>query len=464
MKNGQGKTKNHVKCPTAPRLCRWASGVVACAVFAVVLAWLATLLLPTPGDPLAKMPLPVNEQQIKRGAYLAHVGDCVACHTAPGKAKFSGGEAIASPIGGMIPPNITPDKNTGIGSYTYGDFERAVRYGIAPSGDTLYPAMPWTSYSRITQDDMAALYTYFMHGVTPVVAPRQQDTIPWPLSLRWPMTWWRWLFAPKPLATASLPTDPVELGAYYVSGLGHCGACHTPRAITLQEVAFDNHQGSQFLSGGQVIDGYSVPSLRGEQRSGLGQTRADEIVALLKTGRSDRTATFGPMSDVVTHSTQYMSDGDLSAIAAYLRSLAPNKNQDKPYYDLTTFNVLTRGGALPTGAKQYLSHCEGCHLANGLGYKNKFPALALNTMVNNPDPGSLIKIVLNGATNTGTQHNETDYSMPAFANTLNDEDIAEILSFIRSSWGNQASEISASEVSEVRQNQSAPSPDAAHNP
>ncbi|MEJ4043716.1 c-type cytochrome [Erwinia sp. SLM-02] len=450
MKHSRYASQHHKKHSTAWRLCRWTSGIVACVVVVAVLAWLATLVIPKSGNALAKDPLPVNEQQIKRGEYLARVGDCVACHTAPGKPAFSGGLPIASPIGGMIPPNITPDKSTGIGHYSYGDFERAVRYGIAPSGDTLYPAMPWISYSRLTQDDMAALYAYFMHGVTPVVAPRQQNTIPWPLSLRWPMTWWRWLFAPETALTAALPKDPVALGTYYVTGLGHCGACHTPRAITLQEAVFDNSKGSQYLSGGQVIDGYSVPSLRGERRSGLGLTRAEEIVALLKTGRSDKTATFGPMSDVVTHSTQYMSDSDLYAIAAYLRSLQPNIIQDKPYYDLTTLNRLTRGDELTPGGKLYLSHCEGCHLANGLGYKNKLPALALNTMVNNPDPASLIKIVLTGATNAETKHSDTLYSMPAYAGSLSDENIADVLSFIRSSWGNQAAEVSASAVSEVR--------------
>lgn len=452
MKNGRGKTKNHTKCSITSRLCRWTSGIVACVAVAAVLAWVATLIIPKPGYPLAKISLPIDEQQVARGEYLARVGDCVACHTAAGKPAFSGGLPIASPIGGMIPPNITPDKKTGIGNYSFGDFERTVRYGIAPSGDTLYPAMPWTSYSRITDNDMAALYAYFMHGVTPVAAPREHNTIPWPLSLRWPMTWWRWLFAPKPLPPGPLPKEPVALGAYYVTGLGHCGACHTPRAITLQEVVFDNSKGTRYLSGGQVIDGYSVPSLRGEQRSGLGQTHADEIVALLKTGRSDKTATFGPMSDVVTHSTQYMSDSDLSAIAAYLRSLQPNIIQDKPYYDLTTLNQLSRGEALSPGAKQYLSHCEGCHLSNGLGYKNKFPALALNTMVNNPDPASLIKIVLEGATNAETKHNDTLYSMPAYADSLSDGNITDILNFIRSSWGNQAPEVSASAVAEVRKN------------
>lgn len=456
MKNGRKTIQNNTKYSTVSGLCRWARGIVACAVVAVVIAFSVTVIIPKPGDPQAKLPLPITEQQIQRGAYLARAGDCVACHTAPGKPAFSGGLPIASPIGGMIPPNITPDKKTGIGHYSFGDFDRAVRYGIAPSGDTLYPAMPWTSYSRITQNDMAALYAYFMHGVAPVAAPRQPNTIYWPLSLRWPMTWWRWLFAPKPTPPGPLPKDPVALGAYYVTGLGHCGACHTPRALTLQEVAFDNSEGSRFLSGGQVIDGYSVPSLRSEQRSGLGQTRADEIVALLKTGRSNNTATFGPMSDVVTHSTQYMSNSDLAAIAAYLRSLQPNKIQDKPYYDLTTWNQLARGDAVSPGASQYLSHCEGCHLSNGLGYKDKFPALALNTMVNNPDPSSLIKIVLDGATNADTEHNDTLYSMPSYATTLSDGNIADILSFIRSSWGNKASEVSASQVSEVRLHSATP--------
>lgn len=451
MKNSLIEPRKNTGSPILRRASRWIIGLAALLVIAMFLGWGITKIIPEPGNRQTNLPHPITDEMVKRGAYLARVGDCVACHSTPGKPEFSGGQPIASPIGGMIPPNITPDRETGIGRYSFGDFDRAVRYGIAPSGDTLYPAMPWISYARLSRQDMAALYAYFMHGVAPVSAPRAPDTIPWPLSLRWPMTWWRWSFAPTITPPDSQPNDPVALGAYYVEGLGHCGACHTPRALTLQETAFEDTENHQFLSGGQVIDGYSVPSLRGEQRSGLGQTRSEEIVELLKTGRTDKTATFGPMSDVVSHSTQYMSDSDLRAIAAYLHSLVANKTEDKPYYDLSSWTALSRNAALPPGGKQYLSYCEGCHVSNGLGYRKKFPALALNSMVNIANPDALIKIVLEGGTQANTAQNAPVYSMPAYADQLSDRDIAEILTFIRSSWGNQAPEVSAAQVSAVRQ-------------
>ncbi|MEO9270289.1 cytochrome c [Serratia ureilytica] len=357
-----------------------------------------------------------------------------------------------SPIGGMVPPNITPDKNFGIGNYTYDDFNRAVRYGIAKNGDTLYPSMPWVSYSRISVSDMEALYAYFMYSVQPVARASNANTIPWPLSIRWPMTYWRWFFTPSvQLPPQDAPTDSLALGAYYVNGLGHCGACHTPRALTLQEVAFDEHDGNAYLSGGQLIDGYFVPSLRGEKVSGLGNSSTEEIVELLKTGRTDKTATFGPMSDVVTNSTQYMTESDLHAIASYLRSLPARVQQEKSYYSSNTYAALSHGDISSVGASVYMKNCEGCHLANGLGYSKKFTRLALNSTVNSQEPNGLIQIVLVGSSHAKTMDNNIPiYSMPGFSQSLSDQDIADVITFIRSSWGNNASAVSATMVAESR--------------
>ncbi|AUO04907.1 alcohol dehydrogenase [Serratia marcescens] len=426
------------------------------AVGCLLLGGGVTKIVPRPGDPQKKLSTPITPALIEKGAYLARVGDCVACHSMPGKSDFSGGMPIASPIGGMVPPNITSDINAGIGSYSFGDFDRAVRFGIAKDGETLYPAMPWTSYSRISVNDMEALYAYFMRGVPPVSAPSQANTIPWPLSMRWPMTYWRWLFAPKvPPPIQAAPSDPISLGAYYVQGLGHCGACHTPRALTLQESAFDDigSVGNKYLAGGQVIDGYYVPSLRGELVSGLGNTKSGEIIELLKTGRTNKTAAFGPMSDVVTNSTQYMTKGDLSAIASYLKSLPARVNQDKPYYDMKTYEELSEGILTHAGASVYMKNCEGCHLSNGLGYSKKFSSLALNSSVNSPGADGLIRIVLSGETHAKTQvQGIPSYYMPSFAKSLSDQEIADVLTFIRSSWGNNATAVTASDVAESRKN------------
>ncbi|WP_413715635.1 cytochrome c [Serratia ureilytica] len=426
--------------------------IVGFGIFFVL--WGATEITPRPGLPAnSRISVTVVDTSlIERGAYLARVGDCVACHSMPGNSDFSGGAAIASPIGGMVPPNITPDKNVGIGNYTFEDFDRAVRYGIARNGETLYPAMPWTSYSRIAESDMKSLYAYFMYGVKPVAKPSNANTIPWPLSMRWPMTYWRWLFTPSAAnPPQDPPTEPLALGAYYVNGLGHCGACHTPRALTLQEVAFDEQGGDEYLSGGQVIDGYFVPSLRGENVSGLGRTSVPELVELLKTGRTDKTATFGPMSDVITNSTQYMTEDDLHAMATYLRSLQARVKQHKANYSAKTYDALSRGDFFSVGASVYMKNCEGCHLANGLGYSKKFTQLALNSSVNSQEANGLIKIVLVGANHAKTEDNNVSiYSMPSFAQSLSDQEIADVLTFIRSSWGNNASEVSTSMVAESR--------------
>jgi mono/diheme cytochrome c family protein len=244
----------------------------AVGLLAVACAYLAALLLGgRVGDPHARSPLAATPALISKGAYLAAAGDCAACHTTKGGAAFAGGLAIASPVGVIYSPNITPDPKTGIGAYTFGDFERVIRRGVLPNGQTLYPAMPYPSFSRLTDQDVAALYAYFMHGVAPVSLRDRPEGIVWPLSLRWPLTYWRWLFAPapRPFSPADGMTPTVARGAYLVEGLGHCGACHTARALTLQEVALTPKDGARYLAGSR-FNGWYAPSLRRDDLSGLG--------------------------------------------------------------------------------------------------------------------------------------------------------------------------------------------------
>ena len=181
-------------------------------------------------------------EQIARGEYLARAGDCVACHTAMGGTEFAGGLGMKTPIGTIYSTNITPDKETGIGDYSFEDFDNAVRHGIAKNGQTLYPAMPYPSYAVVTESDMRALYAYFMHGVAPVKAANRDSDIPWPLSMRWPLRFWRGIFAPevKDFQPAKAEDPVLARGRYLVEGLGHCGACHTPRSLTMQEKALNN--------------------------------------------------------------------------------------------------------------------------------------------------------------------------------------------------------------------------------
>lgn len=419
------------------------------------------LALTLAGPALAAQPPAPDEGAdpalIVRGDYLARAGDCVACHTAKGGKPFAGGLPMETPIGTLYSTNITPDK-TGIGEYRFEDFDKAVRHGIAKGGGTLYPAMPYPSYARVSDDDMRALYAYFMHGVEPVAQENRDSDIPWPLSMRWPLAFWRWTFAPKVEAFVPAPgQDPVVArGAYLVEGLGHCGACHTPRAFTMQEKSLDAGDGDAFLSGSAPLEGWIAKNLRGDHTDGLGSWSEAQLVAFLKTGRSERSAVFGGMSDVVVHSMQYLRDDDLLAIARYLKSLPARNPQDTPHaYDRQVADALWKGDDSRPGAALYLDNCAACHRTDGQGYTRVFPALAGNPVVQTEDPSSLISLVLKGGTLPATHQAPSTFSMPAFGWRLSDQQVAEVVSFIRGSWGNRGAAVSVRDVERLRDDDSA---------
>jgi len=389
---------------------------------------------------------------IKQGEYLARAGDCVACHTAKGGKPFAGGLPMETPIGVIYSTNITPDK-TGLGDYSFEDFDKAVRHGVAKSGSTLYPAMPYPSYARVSDSDMQALYAYFMKGVEPVAQENKDSDIPWPLSMRWPLAAWRWMFAPAVEEhQAQAVVDPViSRGAYLVEGLGHCGACHTPRALTMQEKALSATDGNAFLAGSAPLEGWIAKSLRGDHKDGLGSWSEEQLVQFLKTGRSDRSAVFGGMSDVVVHSMQYMSENDLTAIARYLKSLPAVDPKDSPHtYDKQVAEALWKGDDSQRGASVYIDNCAACHRTDGHGYTRVFPALAGNPVLQTADATSLINIVLNGGTLPATHTAPSMFTMPAFAWRLSDQEVADVVSFVRGSWGNTGGAISAAQVADIR--------------
>ena len=392
---------------------------------------------------------------IERGRYLAVAADCTACHTAPGGKPFAGGLALDSPLGAIYSTNITPDREAGIGKFTLDDFDRAVRRGIDDEGVTLYPAMPYPAYSRMSDSDVVDLYAYFMRGVEPAPSSAHANGIAWPLSIRWPVAIWRKLFAPTPDApafNASRYSDPViARGAYLVEGPGHCGTCHTPRAVTLQERALDDSS-TAFLAGGQKIGGWVAVNLRGDVGDGLGAWSADDIVATLRTARNSQQTVIGaPMSDVVVHSTQYLNDADLQAIAAYLKTLPPSPGGlPKFAANPATAAALAKGHEAGRGAELYDDNCAACHRTDGAGSPKVLPKIAGNPSVLAADPGSLIRLVLAGSALPGTAADPSALAMPGFAWRLSNEEVAQLLTFIRTSWGNQASGVSATEVGRVR--------------
>ncbi len=390
---------------------------------------------------------------IKQGEYLARAGDCVACHTAKDGKPFAGGLPMETPIGMIYSTNITPDP-TGIGAYSFDDFDNAVRHGVAKNGSTLYPAMPYPSYARVNQADMQALYAYFMQGVKPVAQANKAVDIPWPLSMRWPLAMWRWTFAPAVADfTPMLGQNPVvSRGAYLVEGLGHCGACHTPRALTLQEKALSATDGSTFLSGSAPLEGWIAKNLRGDHKDGLGSWSEEQLVQFLKTGRSDRSAVFGGMSDVIVHSMQYMSDADLTAIARYLKTLPAVDSTDTPHqYDPAVADALWNGDDSKRGAAVYIDNCAACHRTDGRGYTRVFPALAGNPVLQSDDPTSLIHIVLKGGTLPATHTAPSTFTMPGFDWRLSDQEVADVVNFIRTSWGNKGSDVKPGDVKALRE-------------
>ena len=406
----------------------WIGGLCVLAGWAATAAW-------------------ADNAAVERGRYLARVGDCIACHTAENGADFAGGRPMVTPIGTVYTTNITPDPETGIGGYDLADFTRALRDGIAKDGHHLYPAMPFPSYAKVTDDDMAALFDYFRHSVVAVKQANRNTDIPFPLGLRFPLMAWDAAFLRSGTYQPDTNRDQTwNRGAYLVQGLGHCGTCHTPRAVTLQEKALDDRDGSDFLSGA-IIDGWYAKSLRGGM-DGLGSWSESDIATFLKTGGTDRTAAFAPMAEVVQHSTQYLNDDDLSAIAQYLKTLSSSTAK-------APAPTVSPTPSDDRGALGYAQFCQTCHRADGGGVPRIFPALAGNSVVRTGDATSLIRIVLAGGRRPHTAARPTAYAMPGFRH-LSDGDVAEIVTFIRSAWDNGGDAVTPRQVAAIRASLSEP--------
>jgi alcohol dehydrogenase (quinone), cytochrome c subunit len=385
---------------------------------------------------------------VARGEYLARLGDCAACHTVPGRPPFTGGLRMNTPIGAIYSTNITPDPTYGIGGFTLADFDRALRFGVS-KGHTLYPAMPYPSYSNTKPEDIAALNAYFKSGVTASATPNITNEIPFPLSMRWPLTFWRLLLAPRPAPFDPGSLDPVEArGAYFVDGLGHCGECHTPRALTLQVRAQTRKDGDAYLSGA-VIENYFAPSLRTDGHGSLADWSVQDVAEFLKTGANSSGIAFGSMTDVIVHSTKFMTDDDALAAARYLKSIV-DKGTQTFVYNAAVHHALQEGDTHKPGSLLYLDNCAACHRPDGLGYERVFPRLAGNPVVMAPEAISLATIVLEGSLTPRTSATPAQFAMPSFAWRLNDQEVADVVNFIRSSWGNRGAPITAEDVAKLR--------------
>lgn len=410
---------------------------------------LTTVLTALAAVPLAHAATNADPALVERGAYVAKLGDCVACHTGPSNQPYAGGRAVPSPFGDIYSSNITPDPKLGIGDYTLEEFSRAVRKGVRKDGAHLYPAMPYPSYSNVSDDDIKALYSYFMNGLKPVANQVPETKLTWPFSMRWGVGLWDWAFGPSGVGPSATATDQVARGKYLVEGLGHCGSCHTPRGFAFQEKAYHGDD-PLFLSGGE-LDNWPTPSIRaGGEGPGLPSWSQQEIAQLLATGRNAHGAVVGEMTLVVAHSTSLLTDEDNLAIAAYLKSLpASKKARPTPASDATQ-RLTAAKVDVNSGERLFLDNCSACHFVDGRGAPPAFPPLVGNTLVNAEDPAGMIHVILAGARLPSTPKLESDLAMPNFDWRLSDEEVAKLATFVRSSWGNQAPAVKADEVAKVR--------------
>lgn len=381
-------------------------------------------------------------EQIQVGAYLAKAGNCMACHTARGGAEYAGGRAIATPFGNIYSSNLTSDKETGIGRWTSDDFWRAMHNGKSKDGKFLYPAFPYTNYTKVTRADSDAIHAY----LTTIPAVRQENRdneLRFPYNQRILLAFWRMLyFSPGEYQAITQQNTEWNRGAYLVQGLGHCSACHTGRN------ALGGTSSNGDLAGGMIpMLNWYASSLTSDSGTGLGDWSQKDIVDLLKTGVSQRGAVFGPMTEVVGQSLQHLSGTDINAMAVYLKSI-PKADAAHPQASMQVSG--DKDVILKLGAKLYEQHCVECHKADGKGAPTAYPPLAGTRSLTIHSAINPIRIVLNGGYPPSTGGNPRPVGMPPFASILNDAEAAAVVSYIRTSWGNQGTLVSPIEVGRLR--------------
>lgn len=393
--------------------------------------------------------VPASESEsepLRRGRELVTLGGCYSCHTALGGEPFAGGRAIPTPFGTFYAPNITPDPRTGIGEWSADDFWRALHQGISRDGRPLYPTFPYTSYTRVTRADADAMFAY-LRTLPKVKRPNRPQEIRFPYDVRTLLDGWRLLyFKPGVYRPDSSRSAEWNRGAYLVQGLGHCSACHEAR----NALGASRSEGEPV--GGLVRDWYA-PSLSSVSEAGVQDWTLDDIVTLLSSGTlgtassGPHAVTLGPMAEVVHDSLQFVGPADLRAMAVYLRSL-PNETRASPR--LAPEMLAGARTLVELGRKIYADRCARCHGEEGEGRFPAGPPLAGDRMVTMPQAADAIRILLFGGYPPGTRGNPRPFGMPPFYPSLSDDDLADVLTYIRMSWGNAGSPVFAGEIAESR--------------
>ena len=378
--------------------------------------------------------LPFSAAQIQRGAYLARAGNCQSCHTQAGAAPYSGGKGITTPFGVVYPGNLTPDEKTGLGTWNASHFWRAMHNGRSKDGHLLYPAFPYQQYSLLTREDSDALFSYLQS--LPAVEQRNNNhALSFPYNTQAALALWRAMYF-KPLQLEAAADKPLQWqrGRYLVEGLGHCAACHSPRNALGAIVS-----GREFSGGMMLSEKWLAPSLLSMSEAAVMDWSTDDVVRLLRDGRTAAAHVSGPMASVVFGSTQYLSEEDLTAMAVYLKSF-PTSVKAMRSTEAADKQVMQRG------ARLYDKHCAECHGDQGEGRDAVYPALRENRAVTMADATNLINVIRQGGFGPVTAHNPQPYGMPPFGHVLSHPELADLITFIRQSWGNQASAVSELEV------------------
>lgn len=388
---------------------------------------------------------------VKRGEYLARAGDCVACHTADKSRPFAGGLPIATPFGTFYTPNITPDPDTGIGSWTDADFLKAMHEGIGKGGERLYPTFPYAEYTKVTDSDILAIRAY-LNTLAPVHYTPPANDVKFPFNQRWLMVFWNMLnftegrFVPDPKESPEW-----NRGAYLVEGLAHCEECHTPRNFTQGLKTSERFAGA-------TQSGWHAFNITPHKTSGIGNWSDEDVAHYLSTGVvHGRANAAGPMAEVVADSTQYLTPEDLRSIAIYLRSVPPVNGGDArprdawgaPANDVVALRGTKISGV--NGAQLFIANCASCHNWTGQGVgasaPGAYPALIHNSAVGASPANNLAMVILHGVER---KTSDADVLMPAFASQLSDEQIAAIANYVTKQFGNPQSTLSIDQVAKLR--------------
>jgi mono/diheme cytochrome c family protein len=385
-----------------------------------------------------------GKSMVERGAYLTRAADCVACHTSGGGKEYAGGLAIRLPFGTLYSTNITPDKETGVGNYSDQDFLDAVRRGVRRDGARLYPAMPYASYSYMTDADVLAIKAY-LFSLPPVHAKAPENTLTFPYNQRWAMIFWSALFNPDTRFAPDSDRSPEwNRGAYLAEALAHCGECHTPRNLAF---ALDNRK--KFA--GALTAGWRAFNISSDKATGIGGWRDEDLVAYLAIGHADGHGTAsGPMGEAVDHSFSQLAQEDIRAVVAYLRTVPPTASPDLPATLAPPAPASHRQGggtADARGKMLFEGACVSCHGWTGESPISSFATLTGALAVNDPSGTNVVQVVLSGTKRLTPEH---AVSMPAFGSAYSDAEIAALANYVTARFGSKASQVTAQEVAELR--------------